>query len=79
MNNVVPARAGELYKTYLIKKRSNIGFVSALGVLIVERLYDGFMMSLFFILSVFLVQDSDKDLNTLYQKITEADYLIFYK
>jgi len=57
MNNVIPARAGEFYKTYLIKKRANMGFISALGVLVVERLYDGFVMSLFFIISVFIVQD----------------------
>ncbi len=57
MNNVFPARAGEFYKAYLIKKNANISMISSLGGLLIERIYDGFMMSVFFLGSVFVIEN----------------------
>ena len=38
----IPARIGELARPYLIAQRSNIKMSSALGTILVERVFDGF-------------------------------------
>lgn len=40
-NNVLPARAGELVRAYILGERENVSKASALGTIAVDRLFDG--------------------------------------
>jgi len=49
MSNILPGRAGEFIRAYLIKQRSSISFSGAFATIVVERLFDLIMMLLMFI------------------------------
>lgn len=49
MSNILPGRAGEFIRAYLLKQRSSISFSGAFATIIVERLFDLLMMLLMFI------------------------------
>ncbi len=49
MGNVLPGRAGEFIRAYLLKQRSSISFSGAFATIVVERLFDLIMMLLMFI------------------------------
>jgi uncharacterized protein (TIRG00374 family) len=53
-NNLLPARLGELVRSYVIGKKEGISKSSILATIVVERLIDGFTLLLFLVLvSVF--------------------------
>lgn len=61
----IPARLGELARPYLIAQRSSIKMSSALGTVLVERVFDGFSVLSFAVVSLcftdlpsFLIQSS---------------------
>jgi hypothetical protein len=47
-NNVYPARAGELIRAYVLKRKEGISVSASLATIVVERLFDGVTM-LFFV------------------------------
>lgn len=47
-NNVYPARAGEVIRSYVLKRKEGIGMGASLTTVILERLFDGLVM-LFFV------------------------------
>ncbi|MFZ3158123.1 MAG: lysylphosphatidylglycerol synthase transmembrane domain-containing protein [Smithella sp.] len=49
----IPARIGELARPYLISKRSSIKMSSALGTILVERIFDSFTVLTFAIIILF--------------------------
>ncbi|RME49525.1 MAG: UPF0104 family protein [Chloroflexi bacterium] len=46
-NNIYPARAGELLRSYVLKKRTGVAISASLATVVVERLFDGLTMLLF--------------------------------
>jgi len=46
-NNVYPARAGELLRSYVLRRRTGIPVSASLATVILERLFDGLVMLLF--------------------------------
>ncbi|MCB9114458.1 MAG: flippase-like domain-containing protein [Caldilineaceae bacterium] len=46
-NNVFPFRAGELLRSYVLKKREDIAISTSLATVIIERLTDGLVMIMF--------------------------------
>lgn len=59
-NMVLPARAGEFLRAYVIGRSSNISKTGAFATLVVERIFDGLTVLTFLVLLfVFGVSDSD--------------------
>ncbi len=52
INNVLPARLGEVARAYSVYKKMDVPFGSALGSIVVERLYDTFMVLFLFVLAL---------------------------
>lgn len=46
-NNVYPARAGELIRAYVLKRKEGVSISASLATIIVERIFDGVIMLLF--------------------------------
>lgn len=46
-NNVYPARAGEVLRSYVLKRREGVGMGASLTTVILERLFDGLVMLAF--------------------------------
>ncbi|MFQ6058427.1 MAG: lysylphosphatidylglycerol synthase transmembrane domain-containing protein, partial [Anaerolineae bacterium] len=46
-NNVYPARAGELIRAYVLKRREGVSVSASLATIVVERIFDGVIMLLF--------------------------------
>lgn len=51
-NNIYPARAGEVLRAVVLKKRENIPISASLATIIVERVYDGVVMLAFVFLNL---------------------------
>jgi glycosyltransferase 2 family protein len=51
-NNVYPLRAGELIRSYGLKRSQNISITSSLATVIIERVFDGLTMLLFVFLAL---------------------------
>lgn len=51
-NNVFPFRAGELLRSYVLKRTQNIDISSSLATVIVERISDGLVMIMFVFLAL---------------------------
>ncbi|QPJ64477.1 MAG: flippase-like domain-containing protein [Candidatus Nitrohelix vancouverensis] len=49
MGNILPARAGEILRPYLVSKKYDIPFSGALATIVVERVFDIAILLLFFI------------------------------
>lgn len=43
-NNLLPARAGEFARAYVVKRQASVRFITALATIGVERLFDGLLM-----------------------------------
>ncbi len=43
-NNIYPARAGELLRAYVLKRREDVAFSASLATIIVERIFDGIVV-----------------------------------
>jgi len=46
-NNIYPARAGELLRSYVLKRETGVRMSASLATVVVERLFDGLVMLLF--------------------------------
>jgi len=46
-NNVYPARAGEVIRAYVLKRRESVSVSASLATILVERIFDGLVMLLF--------------------------------
>ena len=53
-NNILPFRAGELLKSFLISKQNNISKSYALGTVIMERFLDMLMLLIMTIICIFI-------------------------
>jgi len=51
-NNIYPARAGEVIRSYVIKKNEDIPISGSLATVLVERIFDGLVMLLFVFLAL---------------------------
>ena len=51
-NNIYPARAGEVLRAYVLKKRAGVPMSASLATVVVERLFDGVVMLLFVFVSL---------------------------
>jgi uncharacterized protein (TIRG00374 family) len=51
-NNVYPFRAGEVIRSYVLKRTQNISITSSLATVIIERVFDGLTMLLFVFLAL---------------------------
>lgn len=54
-NNILPFRAGEFVRAYSIARNENISVSSSLASLIIERLFDGMSLSLFFLVLLVVI------------------------
>lgn len=46
-NNIYPFRAGELLRSYVLKRREQVEMSASLATVIVERVFDGLVMLMF--------------------------------
>ncbi len=51
-NNVYPARAGEVLRAYVLKRKADIPMSASLATILVERIFDGLVMLLFVFLAL---------------------------
>lgn len=51
-NNVFPFRAGELLRSYVLKRRTDVAITTSLATVIIERVTDGLVMLLFVFLAL---------------------------
>ena len=51
-NNVYPFRAGEVIRSYVLKRTQDISITSSLATVIIERVFDGLTMLLFVFLAL---------------------------
>jgi uncharacterized protein (TIRG00374 family) len=51
-NNIYPARAGELLRAYVLRKREGISISASLATIIIERAFDGIVMLAFVFLNL---------------------------
>lgn len=51
-NNIYPARAGEVIRSYVLKRKEGISMSASLATVIVERVFDGLVMLLFVFVSL---------------------------
>ena len=49
LGNLLPMRAGEIFRAYLLKKKTNIPFTLSLSTIMIERMFDILMLNIFFI------------------------------
>jgi len=55
-NNIYPARAGELLRSYILKRETGVRVSASLATVLIERLFDGLVMLLFVFVALPLVQ-----------------------
>ena len=53
-NNILPGRAGEFVRAYILGSKENIKKSFVLGTIVIERLFDIFTLLLFLLLSTFM-------------------------
>jgi hypothetical protein len=58
-NNVLPARAGEALRVVLLDSRTSAGKRRVLGTVVAERMLDGIVLGVIFVLTVYLVLEGD--------------------
>jgi len=51
-NNVYPARAGEVIRAYLLRRKEDVPMSGSLATIVVERVFDGLVMLLFIFVSL---------------------------
>ncbi len=57
LGNMLPMRAGEIFRAYLLKKKTNIPFTGSLATIMIERMFDILILNILF--TWILVFDSD--------------------
>ena len=75
-NNIYPARAGEVLRSYVLKRETGIRMSSSLATVIIERLFDGLTMLLFVFIALPFVDMSGGPLET-YRSLIVIFTLIF--
>jgi uncharacterized membrane protein YbhN (UPF0104 family) len=58
-NNVLPARAGEALRMFLLDARTGAGKRKVLGTIVAERVLDVIVLAVIFVLTVYLVLEGD--------------------
>ena len=53
-NNVFPARAGEVMRAYVLRRKEEVPMSGSLATIVLERVFDGLVMLLFIFISLFL-------------------------
>jgi len=48
LGNMLPMRAGEIFRAYLLNKKTNIPFTKCLATVIIERMFDVLMLNILF-------------------------------
>jgi uncharacterized protein (TIRG00374 family) len=51
-NNITPARAGEVVRAYVLKRKENVSVSASLATIIVERIFDGIVMLIFVVVAL---------------------------
>ncbi len=69
MGNVLPARAGEFLRAYLVGKKNGITFSGAFSTIIVERLFDLVCLMVLFVW-VFVFNDDVFDPNLKFSGVS---------
>lgn len=59
VNNILPARLGEVARAYSLSKKSHLKFGEAFGSVVVERLYDTFSVLFLFVICLFVFDFPD--------------------
>jgi glycosyltransferase 2 family protein len=72
-NNVYPARAGEVIRSYVLKKKEGVPVSASLATVALERLFDGLVMCAFVFLTLPFVP-----LPRIYQTIVIGFSLLFF-
>jgi len=65
MNNLLPARTGELSYIYLLKSEQNKTTGEGLGTLVIARIFDFIIISIFFLLFFLIINDLTTDFSIL--------------
>ena len=73
LNCVLPARAGELYRAYFFSKKENLRKTKVFTSVILERIFDGFILFLILLTVICLVYP-----DVLFFKIAISAVLIFF-
>lgn len=65
VNNVLPARAGEFVRAYLVGKRENVSKSAVFSTVVMQRVYDGLVMVLFavVVLTLFHIPKTEQNAN----------------
>lgn len=71
-NNVYPARAGEVLRSYVLRRREGISMSASLATVVLERLFDGLIMLLFVFVTLPFAP-----LPPLYNKIVTIFSIVF--
>ncbi len=61
MGNMLPARAGEFIRAYLLSKKEGISFGSSIATIFIERLFDLIIMLLLLVSVLFFIPDAFGD------------------
>lgn len=72
-NNVYPARAGEVIRSYVLKKKEGVSMPASLATVALERLFDGLVMCAFVFVTLPFVP-----LPEVYQRIVIGFSLLFF-
>lgn len=72
-NNIYPARAGELLRSYVLKRRTGVAVSASLATVVVERLFDGLTMLLFVFITLPIA-----GLGTRYSTFVVSFSLLFF-
>ncbi len=64
-NNLLPARAGEIVRAWVVGERENVSRVATLGTIAVERLFDGCVLVLMFLVAGAFVGFNDGRLRAI--------------
>lgn len=72
-NNVYPARAGEIIRSYVLKKKEGVSVSASLATVALERLFDGLVMCAFVFITLPFVR-----LPRTYQAIVIGFSLLFF-
>ena len=51
-NNIYPARAGELIRAYVLRRKEDVSVSASLATIIVERIFDGIVMLIFVVVAL---------------------------
>ena len=66
-NNIYPARAGEVLRAFVLKRREDIPISASLATIIVERIFDGVVMLGFGILKSTRISNIDRRIRVYWQ------------